>query len=108
MKKEIKLSLHSEIKAVWPELEATVFRYSSPSWLKKYQFILHRTATTTQTINPREFRVSEYHSGAAVTVCYPNRKMAKAKAKAKLLNCGEQLLRTKRKEFIEQYGTANI
>jgi hypothetical protein len=33
--------------------------------------------------------------------------MAKAKAKVKLLECGERLLVTKRKEFIKQYGTAN-
>jgi len=107
MKKEIKLSLHSAIEPVWPGLEAGVFRYSSPRWLKKYQFILHRTATESQTINPREFRVSEYQSGASVTVCYPNRKMAKAKAKVKLLGCGERLLVTKRKEFIKQHGIAN-
>jgi hypothetical protein len=99
--------MRSETKPVWPELEAAVFRYSSPRWLKKYRFILHRTATEYQTINPREFRVSEYQSGASVTICYPNRNMAKAKAKVKLLECGERLLVTKRKEFIKQYGTAN-
>ena len=84
-----------------------MFRYSSPAWLKKYQFILHRTATEFQTINAREFRVSEYKSGAYVTICYPNRKMAKAKAKEKLLQVGERLLVKKRKEFIRQYGLAN-
>lgn len=33
--------------------------------------------------------------------------MAKAKAKMKLIACGERMLVSKRKEFIKQYGTAN-
>ena len=108
VKKEIKLCLCSETKPVWPKLEASVFRFSSPRWLKKYRFILHRTATKYETINPREFRVSEYQSGASVTICYPNRKLAKAKARLKLMECGERLFVSKRKEFIQKYGTANL
>ena len=107
MKPEIKLSLRSEIRPVWPELEATVFRYSSPPWLKKYKFILHRTATAFQTINAREFRVSEYKSGASVCMPYPNRKMAKAKAKEQLLRHGEPVLVKRRKEFIANNWVTN-
>jgi len=106
--KILKLSLRSNVEPVWPKLEATVFRYFSPRWLKKYQFILHRTATKEKTINPREFRVSEYKSGASVTICYHNRKLAKSKGKEKLIQHGERELKAKRKEFIQNHGIANL
>jgi len=86
---------------VWHALEATLFRYSSPRWLRKYKFILHRTSTIDRTINPREFRVSEYRSGASVTIAYPTRNQAKAMAKARLINEGERNLNAKVKQVIK-------
>ena len=105
--KTIMLSMRGGIKPAWPELEATVFRYSSPRWLAKYRFILNRTETREQTINPREFRVSEYKTGASVACCYHTRNLAKAKGKEKLIELGERFLIKSIKAYIKNNGIAN-
>lgn len=80
---------------VYALADSVVFRYPSPLWLKKYKFILHRTCTRDGTINPAEFKVSEYSTGLGIGIHRPTRDLAKKFALKRIIEAGEKLFRTK-------------